>query len=63
MKEYFGKPRMFDIDFSLNLFSNHRSESIQRLIDYMEQANDDKCMDDPVKKEFPTLMLKGICQN
>ncbi|MDY0404882.1 transposase [Virgibacillus sp. 179-BFC.A HS] len=50
-KAYLGKSSFIDIDidFALNLFSSHRNEAIQLFTDYMQQSNDDQCLDDHVK--------------
>src|SRR5690606_22322332 len=49
LKEYLGKPEIIDIDFTLKLFSPHRAKAIQHFMDYMQQENDDQCLDDHIK--------------
>lgn len=46
LNEYLGEPKIIDIDFALQLFSPHREKAIQRFTNYMQQANDDQCLDD-----------------
>jgi len=47
--EYIGKMKIVDIDLGLNLLSTDRSKAIKLFIEYMQQTNDDQCLDDKVK--------------
>jgi len=49
MHEYIHHADMIDIDFGLNLFSSNRKKAIQLYGRYMQQANDDKFLEDTVK--------------
>ena len=49
INEYIRKVNIVDIDFGLSLFSLDRSKAIQLFIEYMEQSNNDQCLDDQAK--------------
>jgi len=44
--EYIQKAKMVDTDLGLRLFSLDRTEAIPLFIEYMQQMNDDQCLDD-----------------
>lgn len=46
MNEYLRKPTLVDVDLPLQLFSPDRSKAINHFIDYMQEPNDDQCLDD-----------------
>ncbi len=50
--EYFGKGKLVDIDFALCLFSKDKEISIPLYLEYMQQANDDECLDIEVTKRI-----------
>ncbi|WP_246055125.1 transposase [Pseudalkalibacillus caeni] len=43
--EYVGKAGLVDIDMGLRLFSPDRKTAIKMFIDFMEELNNDQCMD------------------
>lgn len=45
INEYICDPSLVDVDFALKLFSSDRKTAQKLLIQYMEQSNDDKCLD------------------
>ncbi|WP_338449917.1 transposase [Niallia oryzisoli] len=47
--QYIHPDTLVDIDFGLNLFSSDRSEAITMYKDFMQQSNDDQCLEDMVK--------------
>lgn len=47
--EYIQQVQMVDIDLGLNLFSPDRNKVIALYIEYMEQSNNDQCLEDAVK--------------
>lgn len=49
LREYLGHPSIIDIDYALHLFSPNRVKAIQRFTVYMEQENNDQCLDNHVK--------------
>lgn len=49
INEYIRKVNIVDIDFGLSLFSLDRSKAIQLFNEYMEQSNNDQCLDDQAK--------------
>ncbi|MBP1970237.1 REP element-mobilizing transposase RayT [Virgibacillus natechei] len=49
MNEYLDPTNVVDIDFALQLFSSNRSKAIQLFTDYMQESNDDQCLDDHLK--------------
>ncbi|KMY51908.1 transposase [Peribacillus loiseleuriae] len=49
INEYIRKVNMVDIDFGLNLFSLDRSKAITLFIEYMQQPNDDQCLEEQAK--------------
>jgi len=49
LKAYLSKSGMVDIDPGLKLFSPHRNKAIQLFIDYMQESNNDQCLDDHVR--------------
>lgn len=40
------KIKLVDVDFALNLFSTNRNEAIERFVEYMQQPNEDECLDE-----------------
>lgn len=46
--EYLGRQHIIDIDRGIDLFSGNRREAMKRFIDYMQELNDDECLDDNV---------------
>jgi putative transposase len=49
LHEYVGKVKIVDIDVGLRLFSSDRKKAIKLFIQYMNELNDDQCLDDQVK--------------
>lgn len=49
INEYIQQVNMIDIDFGLDLFSPDRNKAIRLYIEYMQQPNDDQCLEDTVK--------------
>jgi putative transposase len=49
LHEYVGKVKIVDIDVGLRLFSSDRKKAIKWFIQYMNELNDDQCLDDQVK--------------
>lgn len=45
INEYVHNPTLVDIDDVLNLFSKDRQKAIQLYINYMQQQNNDQCLD------------------
>ncbi|MDQ0252808.1 hypothetical protein J2S74_000180 [Evansella vedderi] len=43
--EYLQKGKITDIDRGLNLFSLNRKSAIERFIAYMQEDNEDQCLD------------------
>lgn len=43
--EYIEKPTVIDTDFVLNMFSNNNGNTVHSFIKYMNEENDDKCLD------------------
>ena len=48
-KEYIHKASLVDIDYGLTYFSRDRSKAIALFIQFMNQENQDKCLDDVEK--------------
>ncbi|MGJ9459978.1 hypothetical protein [Oceanobacillus sp. CF4.6] len=57
--EYITKPRFIDIDFGLELFSPNRPIAIQLFTEYMQQSNDDKCLDDYINVRLPDNEIRS----
>jgi putative transposase len=51
--EYVHQVDMVDIDLGLQLFSEDRQIAMRLFIDYMQQQNQDQCLDDNVKFRMP----------
>ncbi|WP_026907093.1 transposase [Paucisalibacillus globulus] len=49
INEYIIKPELVDIELGLKLFSSNRNTAIEKYVDYMQQHNEDECLDDTVK--------------
>ncbi|WP_461178212.1 transposase [Virgibacillus ainsalahensis] len=49
VNEYFYKQDIVDIDYGLDLISLDRRKAIQLYIEYMQQPNDDQCLEDTIK--------------
>lgn len=47
--EYVGKVKIVDIDLGLQLFSSDRKKAIQLFTAYMNEVNNDQCLDDQAK--------------
>ncbi|WP_234031467.1 transposase [Lentibacillus cibarius] len=47
--EYIDKPRFIDINLGLKLFSPDRAKAIQLFTLYMQESNDDKCLNDHIR--------------
>ena len=47
--EKMSTTNLVDVDFALRLFGLNRNEAIIRFVEYMEQPNDDECLEDTVK--------------
>lgn len=45
LREYVDKVKITDIDRGLNLFSRDRRAAIEKFVDYMQEVNDDQCLD------------------
>lgn len=43
--EYLGYRKIVDIDFALRLFSKNREKGIRIYIEYMQEKNEDQCLD------------------
>ena len=43
--DYIHQPTLIDIDLGLNLFSPDRNKAIQIFTDFMQQSNDDQCLE------------------
>ncbi|MBM7648416.1 REP element-mobilizing transposase RayT [Bacillus ectoiniformans] len=46
LHEYLHKTSLVDIDYALSMFSPNRKKAIELFIQYMQEKNDDKCLDD-----------------
>ena len=49
INEYIKKVKIVDIDRGLNLFSSDRRKAIQWFVEFMNESNEDQCLDDHVK--------------
>lgn len=49
LQAYLGKSSTVDIDPVLHLFSPNRHKAIQLFVDYMQESNNDQCLDDYAK--------------
>jgi putative transposase len=49
INEYVSKPNIVDTEFALKFFSLDKSKAIKLFIKYMQERNDDQCLDDVVK--------------
>ena len=56
--EYIHGPKIIDTDFALNLLSNNRSEALRLFIEYMQQVNDDVCLDEQDKVRVSDREIK-----
>lgn len=52
INEYIGKLNLTDIDYALDLFSRDRSKAIKMFTEYMQQPNNDQCLDDRRKVQM-----------
>lgn len=43
--EYIGKPRICDVEFALNMFSDDREEAIELFKKFNSEENQDRCLD------------------
>lgn len=50
VNEYFIKSEIVDIDYGLDLLSTDRNDALELYKEYMEQPNEDECLDDHVRK-------------
>lgn len=50
--EYLGNPRIVNIDFVLDLFSQKQNKILKGFTEYMQEPNDDEFLDDHVKVRF-----------
>lgn len=46
INEYFREESIVDIDFALNLLSPDRKTAVKLFMNYMDEPNDDQCLDD-----------------
>lgn len=44
-KEYIEKPRLIDVSYAFNYFSGDRPKAIPLFIRFMNESNDDQCLD------------------
>ncbi|MFC4024420.1 hypothetical protein ACFOUV_11500 [Oceanobacillus longus] len=59
INEYLGHTDIVDIDFPLTLFSTERSKAIQLFTQYMQESNDDLCLDDHDKVRIPDSEVRS----
>ena len=48
-QEYIGKSVMIDITFAMDILSNDRKRAVELFVKYMNEPNQDKCLDDEEK--------------
>lgn len=57
--EYIKKPRLIDVDFAFNYFSKDRSKAISSFVKFMNQDNEDQCLDIAEKVKLTDEAVKG----
>jgi len=58
--EYIGKPIITDIDFVLDLFSPDRKKAVELFTAYMNEQNNDLCLDYAEKTRVPDSKIRAI---
>jgi putative transposase len=57
-----SKRNIVDIDLGLSLFSSDRKKAIKLFMEYMQELNDDQCLDDKVKIRIPDSEVREHLQ-
>ncbi|WP_328589224.1 hypothetical protein [Litchfieldia alkalitelluris] len=60
--EYVDRTRIVDIDFGLSLFSEDRCTAISLFIKYMQETNDDHCLDEKVIVKLSDSQVREYLQ-
>lgn len=59
IQEYVHQKDSIDIEFGLHLFSTNNSKAIQMFIEYMQQPNDDQCLDDQIQVKTTDIEVRA----